>query len=465
MNFSTFSLFIYKFIKLRFFLFIIFRKKIIFEKILDPLITVIILSWNNPHLTFRLLDELNKQNLNNCNYVIIDNGSRLMTKVFLKRIFGAQKIHNRTNAGYPVGVNQGLKACSSPVYVLLNNDAVPEPGWNQVIEDMFHSKTSFGIVGAKIVGVNGLVLESGASFWADGICYPNARQLSFDSSRANRVGTFDFCSGAFMAINASVIEKIGYFDETFSPAYYEDTDYCLRASKAGIDVKINPDLQILHNEHASTPQGEVQSKIDRSWGKFVTKHKNYLSKHPLRINLDETKISPICFPNLRLFLISDYTNINELLASKTMIPLLNILETRKFFVTLINRTHINTSWKDFFTEVPRCNIEIIDGLNDTKLHETLKYRRSEMDILVVFGKLNLELMTKFKEVINSENIKYLLYLEEVEDPMQENVLSKEAVTYLNSQLCPHFYTNNAFLLRYVKNVSIYHSIYQIFDLN
>ena len=36
-----------------------------------------------------------------------------------------------------------------------------------------------------------------------------------------------------MLIKREVIEKIGYFDEIFSPGYWEESDYCRRAYRVG----------------------------------------------------------------------------------------------------------------------------------------------------------------------------------------------------------------------------------------
>jgi GT2 family glycosyltransferase len=56
--------------------FFLFFKKITFSKKDNPLINIIILTWNKPEITLLTLSELSRQNLYNCNLIIIDNGSR-----------------------------------------------------------------------------------------------------------------------------------------------------------------------------------------------------------------------------------------------------------------------------------------------------------------------------------------------------------------------------------------------------
>ncbi len=47
-------------------------------------------------------------------------------------------------------------------------------------------------------------------------------------------------------IRKEVFEKIGYFDERFF-MYFEDADFCLRATQAGFSVRVNPDVIVRHN--------------------------------------------------------------------------------------------------------------------------------------------------------------------------------------------------------------------------
>lgn len=49
----------------------------------------------------------------------------------------------------------------------------------------------------------------------------------------------------------SLLEKIGYFDENFFPAYFEDTDYFLRAQRAGVNIKILDEVVMRHSRSSS----------------------------------------------------------------------------------------------------------------------------------------------------------------------------------------------------------------------
>jgi GT2 family glycosyltransferase len=57
-----------------------------------------------------------------------------------------------------------------------------------------------------------------------------------------------------MMISKSVIEKIGYFNEKYF-LYWEDSDYCLRAKKAGFKLWYQPKGLVWHLDSGSSEVG------------------------------------------------------------------------------------------------------------------------------------------------------------------------------------------------------------------
>lgn len=70
--------------------------------------------------------------------------------------------------------------------------------------------------------------------------------------------TYVGCGG--MMIPREVVEKIGVFDVLFSPAYFEDPDYCLRAKENGIDVICNHISSIDHLAHQTLGMQSLRAK-------------------------------------------------------------------------------------------------------------------------------------------------------------------------------------------------------------
>jgi hypothetical protein len=67
--------------------FLLSGRKISFENSSNPIIDIIIVSWNKPHFSYTLLQNLRKQKLINSRIIIIDNGSNILTRKFLSKIF------------------------------------------------------------------------------------------------------------------------------------------------------------------------------------------------------------------------------------------------------------------------------------------------------------------------------------------------------------------------------------------
>jgi GT2 family glycosyltransferase len=63
----------------------------------------------------------------------------------------------------------------------------------------------------------------------------------------------DYVSGACMLIRREVFEKIGLFDESFF-MYFEDVDFCLRATRAGFKLSLETEAVVEHqiSEHKFT---------------------------------------------------------------------------------------------------------------------------------------------------------------------------------------------------------------------
>jgi GT2 family glycosyltransferase len=96
----------------------------------------------------------------------------------------------------------------------------------------------------------------------------------------------DFVSGSLMAIRKNVIEKIGYFDETFG-MYYEDVEYCYRAKKNGFSVGIDTENIYSHFEDSKT--NPVKSRfLAKNRMKFLWQHGNLKQKLYEVIRLPKT---------------------------------------------------------------------------------------------------------------------------------------------------------------------------------
>lgn len=89
--------------------------------------------------------------------------------------------------------------------------------------------------------------------------------------RTGQRGPLDW---ALAAINPIALETIGYFDENFFPAYYDDTDYALRARRAGLQSLVVPDTQLQHAGSGSlerVDQNTHDDQFERNQAYYIRK--------------------------------------------------------------------------------------------------------------------------------------------------------------------------------------------------
>lgn len=83
--------------------------------------------------------------------VVVDNGSPDGEVGTVARRAGARVVHLGVNAGFPAGVNAGLRAATGDVVALLNDDAMAGPGWLESAGRVLGADPSVGVVAPKLV--------------------------------------------------------------------------------------------------------------------------------------------------------------------------------------------------------------------------------------------------------------------------------------------------------------------------
>ena len=161
----------------------------------------------------------------------------------------------KTNRGLARSWNEGLHlameaGCTSAL--LLNDDLVfRTDGYTKFVETVAIVQS----LSQNVAYITPLGLETGAS------------------ALAGQVIEQQF---ACCAITRETIEKIGYFDENFSPAYYEDIDFDRRCRLAGMSIHIHQEVLVDHERSATSramPK-ETRMQLDLDF----KENKNYFER-------------------------------------------------------------------------------------------------------------------------------------------------------------------------------------------
>ena len=199
-----------------------------------PRYSIIIPVCGNQKLTDACLDSI-KENSNNFEIIIVDNGGDY------RRRANEKVIENEKNLGFPVAVNQGIKAANGEIIIILNNDTIVTPDWLERLNNHFDKFDMIGPVSNAVSGPQQVLVgdlsDKEAIYIAAKTQYKENNGLSYPWHRL-----VFFC----VAIKREVIDKIGLLDEQFSPGNFEDDDFCLRAIEAGFKLGIAQDTFIYH---------------------------------------------------------------------------------------------------------------------------------------------------------------------------------------------------------------------------
>jgi len=173
--------------------------------------------------------------------MLIDNASDDGTKEYLEDLkrrssISVELIRNETNLGFVKAVNQGLHISNSPYVCVLNNDTLPGPGWLEHMVDFAANNKDIGLINPVCDGHGENSIES------------YAKSLEKNKGKYMEMNQ---CQGFCMLIKRELIDKIGYLDESFGIGGYDDTDYSIRAHKAGYRSVAIYDAYVYHRLHAS----------------------------------------------------------------------------------------------------------------------------------------------------------------------------------------------------------------------
>jgi hypothetical protein len=180
-----------------------------------------------------------------------------------------------TNGGFASGNNAAigpaLKAAAPPEYVLLlNPDTIVRGGAISALIDFMEAHPAVGIAGSRLEHPDGTPQPAAFRFptivseFEDGVrigwisrLLANRRVAPPPPANQCRA---EWVAGASMIIRKAVFDAIGLLDERYF-MYYEEVDFCRRASDAGWPCWYVPESRVVHLVGQSS--GVTDSKLSR----------------------------------------------------------------------------------------------------------------------------------------------------------------------------------------------------------
>lgn len=254
---------------------------------IHPKTDILCLVYNQLETT-RLFVEYLFNNTQNFQLIFVNNGSNDETTEYLEqgRLNNKWKVvSSSTNLGVIGGRNLGVREVTAEYFLNIDNDQYVKAGWLEILHGKI--KEGYDIVGKEAwalvpPGKGGVVVINGSPKISDRTYFPYKR-----CTKPTDEWTYIGCGG--MLIKTEVYNKIGLFDEIFSPAYFEDPDLCFRAIKAGYKLGWCPTCPIDHVGHQTFNNQslfEKNAQFQQSWSRFKTKWKDF---YPRKGEKNESK--------------------------------------------------------------------------------------------------------------------------------------------------------------------------------
>jgi len=269
----------------------------------QPSVVVVIVSYQSAQLTINSLKSLElERHSSRCkiNAIVVDNASGDLQQI--AAVSDANDwsswvtlIAAPRNGGFAYGNNLGIKLAyeyGRPDYFhLLNPDTEVRSGAVDALVDFLERTPEAGIAGSGIENPDG-------SDWPIAFRFPNVlseisagiewsiltvllRRWEVAQTMTKRAQPVDWICGASMMIRPDVFEAVGCLDENYF-LYFEETDLCVRAKKAGFSTWYVPESRVMHIVGQSTKVTDRKlppRRLPAYW--FESRRRYFLIHHGL----------------------------------------------------------------------------------------------------------------------------------------------------------------------------------------
>jgi GT2 family glycosyltransferase len=225
-----------------------------------PKIIVLLLNWNGKKDTLECIQSLKKVDDPNFQVIVVDNGSKDGSVAAIRSAHPEIPIlETGSNLGFAGGNNVGIEWAlrhKAEWIFLLNNDTIVDRDVLKKLREAAKWEPKGKIFGAKILRYHQpQIIDHIGGFW----CAQKGEFFSCESGQEDHpylnMQKVDYVCGAALFMHRSVPAKIGLLETNFF-LFWEETDFCYRAKKAGFEVWTVPEAKIWHKVSSSFTGGK-----------------------------------------------------------------------------------------------------------------------------------------------------------------------------------------------------------------
>src|SRR5687768_15204560 len=213
----------------------------------QPVVSVLIVSWNSAANLSRCLDALRVQVFKDFELIIVDNGSTDNSIDSIQQLDLPIRIQQlQKNDGFTTANNIGARLSRGRWLVLLNADAFPEPDWLEQLVKAAQDNPQFTSFSSRQIQANTPEFLDGAgdAYHVSGLAW--RQYLGYPSRDYGHepLELFSPCAAAAMYLREAFLEVRGFDEDFFS--YFEDIDLGFRLQLRGYRCLYVPKATVHH---------------------------------------------------------------------------------------------------------------------------------------------------------------------------------------------------------------------------
>lgn len=244
----------------------------------EPDVSVVILDYNKPAISMAAaMSVLKSRTALRFEVLVYENGCTQESVQALKSAkLPVRLIEGGVNRYFGEGNNLAAQHARAPYLVFLNNDAMVTDDTLDLLVAPLMADPSVGAVGPVFRYPDGAMQEAGAFLNPDGTAYQRGKlNAAFDVDALPDYDVVDYVSAACLCVRKDDFFAMGGFDLRFDPAYYEDSDLCLRLAALGKRTLLASRASVVHVENATSSdpnnKGIANAIIDRQRQIFLAR--------------------------------------------------------------------------------------------------------------------------------------------------------------------------------------------------
>lgn len=217
-----------------------------------PAVSIIVLNYNSREDTLDCLRSLEHLTYPNVQVIVVDNGSSDGSVEAVRTAYPqTMLIDTGRNLGFTGGNNLGIRRAlegGAQYIMLLNNDTIVAPDMIDLMIEAMEQNPSLGVTGPMIYyyDLPDVIWSAGGYIdWTRG----TTSMIGLDQEDKGQFGSatrlVDFVTGCAILARREVWETVGLLDDKFF-MYYEETEWCVRAGRAGYKIAHVPTAMMWH---------------------------------------------------------------------------------------------------------------------------------------------------------------------------------------------------------------------------